>query len=116
MVQRLTRFQGKSHTQDTIIWLLQERCGDIVGNAEDEVPHDRISRRESYSVSKHRAPGMIIGEYFSERDIGNYTLCGAFLGVVRWLGVMGRDVRSRNPSTTMLVYGLLTDQGLGPQS
>lgn len=107
---------GKSHTQNTIIGLLQKCRRDIVRNAEDEVFHDRISRRESYSVSKHCTRGVIIGEYFAERDVGDYTTCAAFLRVVSWLAVVLRDIRSRNPSTSMSVYDLLTDQRVGPQS
>jgi len=66
MVQRLTRSLGKSHAQNTIIRLLQKRRRDIICNAEDKVFHDRISIRESYSVSKHCAGSVIIGEYLAE--------------------------------------------------
>ncbi len=103
MVQRLTRSLGKSHTQNTIIRLLQQRRRDIVCDAKNQLLYNCISIRESYSVSKHCAGSVIVWEYLAERDIGDYTPCGAFLGVVSWLAVMARNVRSRNPSMSMLV-------------
>jgi hypothetical protein len=102
-MERLTCSLRKPHTQNTIIRLLQKRRRDIVCNAEDEFLYNCISIRESYSVSKHCAGSVIVREYLAERDIGDYTPGGAFLRVVSWLAVMARDVRSRNPSMSILV-------------